>query len=94
MGSWAQIKILPKSNFEINGALGLDNPFAGELRRYNYNSIYTSTFSRNLVPLVNFIYQIRSDVLFSVEYRHLDTTVLDSGSARANHVNLSLGYIF
>ena len=35
MGGWAQLKFKLKSNFEINGAFGSDNPFAGELRQYN-----------------------------------------------------------
>jgi hypothetical protein len=94
MGGWAQLKFTPKSNFEINGALGLDNPYAGELRLYNSNTIYPGSYTRNLSPLVNFIYQVRSDILISAEYRHLNSTVLDSGSASASHVNLSLGYIF
>lgn len=94
LGGWAQLKLKIKSNFEINGALGVDNPFAGELRRYNANTIYPGSYTRNLSPLVNFIYQIRSDILFSTEYRYLNSSVLDSGSFRANHINLSLGYIF
>jgi hypothetical protein len=94
MGGWAQLKFKPKANFEINAALGLDNPFAGEMRRYNSNTIYPESYVRNLSPLVNFIYQIRSDILFSTEYRHLQTSLLDAGSNNANHVNFSLGYIF
>jgi hypothetical protein len=96
MGGWAQLKFKLKPNFEINGAFGSDNPFADELRQYNtYTStIYPSPYTRNLSPLVNFIYQIRSDILFSAEYRYLKSTVLDNGSLNANHVNLSLGYIF
>ena len=94
MGGWAQLKFKVKSNFEINGAFGSDNPFAGELRLYNANTIYPGSYTRNLSPLVNFIYQIRSDILFSTEYRYLNSTVLDSGSNSANHINLSLGYIF
>jgi hypothetical protein len=94
MGGWAQLKFKLKSNFEINGAFGSDNPFAGELRQYNANSIYPGSYTRNLSPLVNFIYQIRSDILFSAEYRYLKSTVLDSGYLNANHINLSLGYIF
>jgi len=94
MGGWAQLKFKPKSNFEFNAALGLDNPFAGELRRFQANSIYPDTYTRNLSPLVNIIYQVRSDILFSVEYRHLNTSVLDYGSNDVNHFNLSLGYIF
>jgi hypothetical protein len=95
MGGWAQLKFKLKSNFEINGAFGSDNPSAGELRRFNANTIYLpETYTRNLSPLVNFIYQIRSDILFSTEYRYLNSTVLDSGSDRAHHINFSLGYIF
>ena len=94
MGGWAQLKFKPKANFEINAALGLDNPFAGELRQYTSHSIYPNIYVRNLTPLINFIYQIRSDILFSTEYRHLQTSVLDGGSNSANHVSLSLGYIF
>ena len=95
MGGWAQLKFKVKSNLEINGAFGSDNPFAGELRRFNANTIYTpETYTRNLSPVVNFIYQIRSDVLFSTEYRYLNTTVLDSGSDRAHHIIMSIGYIF
>jgi hypothetical protein len=94
MGGWAQLKFKPIAKLEINGALGLDNPFAAEMRLYQPNSIYPNLFSRNLSPFVNFIYQVRSDVLFSIEYRHLQTSVLDNGSNSANHANLSLGYIF
>jgi hypothetical protein len=94
IGGWAQLKFRVKSNFEINGAFGSDNPFAHEFRQYNSNTLYPGSYTRNLSPLVNFIYQIRSDILFSTEYRYLNTTVLDSGSFGANHINLSLGYIF
>jgi hypothetical protein len=94
MGGWAQLKFKPKSNFEINAALGLDNPFASELRRFSSNSIYPDIYTRNLSPFINFIYQVRSDILFSTEYRYLNTSVLDNGSHRADHINLSLGYLF
>jgi len=94
MGGWAQMKFKVKSNFEINGAFGVDNPFAGELRQFNATTIYPGAYTRNLSPLVNFIYQIRSDILFSTEYRYLDSTVLDSGAFSAHQIGLSLGYIF
>ena len=94
MGGWAQLKIKPLAKLEINAALGLDNPFASEMRQYQPNSIYLESYSKNLSPLVNFIYQVRSDILFSTEYRHIQTSLLDTGSNSANHINLSLGYIF
>jgi hypothetical protein len=95
MGGWIQLKFKPRANFEFNGAVGQDNPFAGELRRFPATqNFYGVLWSRNLSPFVNFIYQVRSDVLFSAEYRRLQTALLDSGSSSANHVSLSLGYIF
>jgi len=94
MGGWAQLKFKFKPNFEINGALGMDNPYAGELRQYNTTSIYGTSYTRNLSPMANFIYQLRSDVLISTEYRWLKTSILDSGSNHASHINLSLGYLF
>lgn len=93
-GGWAQLKYKVRSNFEINAAFGSDNPFSRELRQ-SYSTFYEGqALSRNIVPLANFIYQIRSDILFSVEYRYLDTSVLDTGSNRASHVNVSMGYVF
>lgn len=95
MGGWIQLKFKPRANFEFNGAVGQDNPFAGELRRFPATqNFYGVLWSRNLSPFVNFIYQVRSDVLFSAEYRRLQTALLDSGSSSSNHVSLSLGYIF
>ncbi len=35
------------------------------------HTIYPGSYTRNLSPLVNFIYQIRSDILFSTEYRYM-----------------------
>jgi regulator of replication initiation timing len=94
-GGWAQLKFKPRTNFEVNGALGEDNPFASQLDRFPGSPAYYGTLlSRNLSPLVNFIYQPRSDVLFSAEYRHLQTFVLNSSSQKASLVNLSLGYTF
>jgi hypothetical protein len=95
MGGWMQLQFKPKTNFEINGAFGQDNPFAGELRRFPGSpSYFGGSLARNLTPFVNFIYQPRSDVLFSVEYRRLQTYVLDSIANTANHVAASVGYIF
>ena len=95
MGGWAQLKFKPTAKFEVNGAYGQDNPFASELRMFPASpSYYGTLFSRNASPFVNFIYQVRSDILFSIEYRRLHSTVLDGDSYTANHVGLSVGYVF
>ncbi len=61
-GGWAQLKFKLKSNFEINGVFGSDNPFADELRAFTPSSLYSGTYTRNQTSIVNFIYQIRSDI--------------------------------
>ena len=95
MGGWTQLKFKPVPKFEINGAVGVDNPFASELARFpTTDSYYGLALTKNVSPFVNFIYQLRSDVMFSVEYRYLKTFMLDGGAYSANHVNVALGYIF
>jgi len=95
MGGWVQLKVKPKSFFELNFAFGDDNPFASELREYPASSYYYGPLhSRNLTGFVNFIYHVRSNVVFSVEYRRLQTYNLDSDIDTANQIGLSVGYIF
>jgi hypothetical protein len=95
MGGWAQLKFKPRANFEVNFAYGQDNPFASELRSFPATKYYYgSLLSRNQSPFVNFIYRVRSDVLFSIEYKRLQTYTLDSGANNANQLGLSLGYAF
>jgi hypothetical protein len=95
IGGWAQLKYKPRANFELNFALGQDNPFAGELRNFPATeALYGQLISRNFTPFVNFIYHARSNVLFSAEYRRLQTYNLDSNLETANQIGLSVGYIF
>jgi len=94
-GGWAQLKYKATPKLQFNGAFGQDNPFASDLRTFGGNgSYYGVLFSRNQSALVNFIYQPRSDFMFSLEYRRLNTLILDSNANSANVVNLSVGYIF
>jgi hypothetical protein len=95
MGGWVQLKLKPTPKFEVNAAFGDDNPFSSELRSFHINQSFTGPLlSKNLSPFVNFIYQPRSDVVFSAEYRHLKTYIVDSNPHAANLINLSVGYIF
>lgn len=95
MGGWLQLKFKPASYFEVNFAYGQDNPFASELRKSPASAYYYGySLSRNLSPFVNFIYRVRSDVLFSIEYRRLQSYTLDSNANIANQIGISLGYVF
>ena len=94
-GGWVQLKFKPRANFEVNFAYGMDNPFGSELRAFPATGFfYGSSLSRNQSPFVNFIYHVRSNVLFSAEYRRLQTSNLDSNVETANQIGLSVGYIF
>jgi hypothetical protein len=95
IGGWAQLKYKPAPKFEVNGAFGQDNPYADELRRTLATPPnYDSPLARNQSALVNFIYQPRSAMVLSVEYRHVRTFEIGGDSYRSNHVNLAVGYIF
>ena len=95
IGGWAQLRFKLNPRLELNGAFGQDNPYAGELRSLGGNTgFYNSILSRNMTPLANVIYQPRSNIAVSLEYRYLKTYPLDRFPNSANHVNLSVGYIF
>ncbi|HTP68706.1 MAG TPA: hypothetical protein VMJ35_07350 [Dongiaceae bacterium] len=96
LGGWAQLKYRASSKLQFNGAFGMDNPYADDLREYGGDpaSNYSSPLSKNQSAMVNFLYQPRSDIVFSVEYRRLKTFALDANATSANVINFSLGYIF
>jgi hypothetical protein len=94
-GGWLQLKFKPKPNFEVNFAYGEDQPFARELKLFPTSALYYGyLISRNQSPFVNFIYRVRSDVLFSMEYKRLQTNSLNTNANIANQLIMSLGYAF
>jgi hypothetical protein len=95
MGGWAQLKFKATPKLQFNGAFGQDNPFASDMRQFGGSQpYYTSPLSKNQSAFGNFIYQLRSDIVFSLEYRRLKTFTLDNNANAANLVTLSVGYIF
>lgn len=95
IGGWAQLKYKPTAKLQFNGAFGMDNPFAGQLRQFGGNQTYYATpLTKNQSVMGNFLYQPKSDIVFSLEYRWLNTYALDSAANRANIITTSVGYIF
>jgi hypothetical protein len=95
MGGWAQLKFKPRPKFEVNGAFGHDNPFGNQVAHFAlFPASYDALFARNQTWFTNFIYQPRSDVLLSLEFRRLRTFGSDGGADTANQLNLSVGYLF
>jgi hypothetical protein len=95
-GGWSQLKFRQTAKLEWNAAYGMDNSFAGDLRDYPVSAPgdYSASLARNRSELFNFIYRPRSDLLFSVEYRRLQTTSITGYYQSADHINLGIGVLF
>ena len=93
MGGWSQLKIKPVSRLEFNLAAGQDSVFGNEAEAFVATSYYDQ-LARNRGAFANFIYHPRSNLLFSMEYRHLRTSAIDWRNQTANHVNAMMGILF
>jgi hypothetical protein len=96
IGGWSQLKFRATSKVEFNGAFGQDNPYANEIRdssggQQNY---FNAWLARNRTSLFNVVYHPRSDVLMSLEYRHLRTFTTIAEPSSSNHIDMSLGVLF
>jgi hypothetical protein len=94
-GGWSQLKVKATSKLEFNGAFGLDNPYAADVRAFPVAvSYFEPTLVQNRSAFVNFVYHPRSNLLFSSEYRWLRTYMIDNGNQSAGQVNLIMGVLF
>jgi cell division protein FtsB len=95
IGGWTQLKFKATEAVEFNAAYGEDNPFSSDLRRFAspYGYSYTP-ISRNQSELVNVIYRPRTDLIFSLEYRHINTLETNGERYTAGHLNLGVGVLF
>jgi hypothetical protein len=94
-GGWLQAKYRASKTVEFNAAVGRDNPFSADLRAFPQSRAYGDpTVAKNQGSLVNVVFRPRSDLLFSVEYRHLKTYMIDRSVYNADHINLMMGVLF
>ena len=93
IGGWSQPKYKPASKWEVNGAFGEDSPFASDLYHFVGASQY-EPYLRNWTTMFNVIQRPRSNLMFSLEYRHLNTVQFSGKRASAEHVNLGVGVSF
>ena len=72
IGGWAQASYQASPVVQFNGGFGLDNPFSNELRSVTaVQSLFYPRLGRNRSAMASLIYRPRSDLLFSLEYRHI-----------------------
>jgi hypothetical protein len=95
-GGWAQLKFRQTEKLEWNGGFGEDNSFASDLREYPYvpDGYLYANVTKNLGSFLNFIYRPRSDLVFSVEYRYLHTSLIQGTSENASHIDAGMGILF
>lgn len=95
VGGWAELKERFNQRVEMNAAFGIDNAFASDLRRYaTPGGVGYLNLARNRTYTGNIIYSPAAAVLFSLEYRHLDSSPVLGLSSSANIINLAAGYKF
>lgn len=95
VGGWAQLREKFSERIEMNAAFGIDNAFSRELRSY---AIPGNTFYQNLdsnrTYTGNVIYHPSAYLLFSLEYRHLESKPVTGPAAASNILGLGAGYRF
>jgi hypothetical protein len=93
VGGWSQLKYKPAAKWEINGGFGEDSPFASNVRHFNEGTNYTP-YLRNWTAMFNIIQRPRSNLILSLEYRHLNSVEFSGKRESAEHVNLGVGVRF
>jgi hypothetical protein len=94
-GGWSQVKFRANSKLEFNAAFGVDAPTAAEVRVGVVGEPYAGILmTQNRSGLVNFVYRPRSNLLFSTEYRHLQSLQLYGINNSAEQINAMMGVLF
>ena len=95
VGGWAQLKEKLSERVEFNAAYGMDDVFARELRYYAVpgGTMYQN-LARNRTFTGNVIYSPSSYLMFSLEYRHLESSPVVGLPASSNILGVGAGYKF
>jgi hypothetical protein len=95
VGGWAQLKEKINERVQLNGAFGIDNAFSGEVQRFAgpTGTLYQN-LSRNRTFTGNVIYSPSAYLLFSLEYRHLESSPVLISPAGSNVIGLGAGFKF
>jgi len=95
VGGWAQLKQTLNSRLEFNAGLGLDEVFAGQLRRYAAaQGSSWQNLARNRTYTGNVIFRPSAYLLFSIEYRLLESATVIGAPATSNVIGIAAGYKF
>ena len=96
-GGWTQLKEKVTERLEFNAAYGMDDVFAYDLRRYVVYDVPMAQYfnlSRNRTFTGNVIFSPSAYLLFSLEYRRLESAPVVGPSATSNIIGIGAGYKF
>ena len=95
VGGWAQLKEKVSERLEFNEAYGMDNVFTSQLRRYFVaGAPMVANLARNRTFTGNVIYSPSAYLLFSLEYRRLQSFPVSGLPSQSNIIGLGSGYKF
>jgi len=94
-GGWVQLKEKVNERLEFNEAYGMDHVFANDLRRYFvYDGSMAQNLARNRTFTGNVIYSPSAYLMFSLEYRYLESAPIVGVPDASNIIGLGAGYKF
>ena len=95
MGGWAQFKERVSERLELNAAFGTDQvpasqlrPFAGNQAEYYLNQARNRTFTANVICRPS------AYLMFSLEYRHIQSSPVLEYTATGDVIGIATGYRF
>lgn len=95
-GGWAQAKFTLTRSMEANVSAGLDDAFSADLRNSDQaaGEDYYASLARNQTVLANFVYRPRTYLVFSTEFRQINSRSVLGHSWQDRVVGIATGYIF
>jgi TolA-binding protein len=95
MGGWLQAKQKVNERLEFNEAIGIDNVPAYQLQPFaipSLNNYYNLARNRTLTS--NVIYRPSAYLLYSIEYRRIESSFVNSPTAWSDVIGVAAGYRF
>lgn len=94
VGGWTQASYQSSSVVQFNTGYGLDNPLSKEIQQFAAVQNFYPRLGRNRSAMANVIYRPRSDLLFSLEYRHIVSSRLGQATASVENIGMGIGLLF
>jgi hypothetical protein len=95
MGGWAQLSERPSERLEFNAAFGTDQVTASQLRPFAGDAaLYYLNQARNRTYTANVIYRPSAYLMFSAEYRHIQSSPVVEYTMTGDVIGIATGYRF